>query len=239
MAVAFYEIDDQGITDYNQSYYTQLDVVHQKKRSDYYPDRLILVEHPQVYTFGRKSRGVIPWDLKNAYAIERGGEATYHNLGQLVSYPILTLREGEKDAHLHLRRLEETLIQVLKEFEIICERRPGATGVWVVGKTKKIASIGIAISSWITFHGAALNINNDLSGFLKIDPCGFNATVMTSMKEELKERCPSIADVKKVFITHFSKQFNRLPQEASAGAKISRPMNSEKLIRDTEKPIME
>ncbi|MFM8314393.1 MAG: lipoyl(octanoyl) transferase LipB [Deltaproteobacteria bacterium] len=215
MPIAFFEIDDQGVNDYNQSYHTQLDVVHQKKKSEYYPDRLILVEHPDVYTFGRKSKGSIPWNLKNAFAIERGGEATFHNPGQLVCYPLLTLRGDEKDAHLHLRRLEETLIQVLKEFGISAERRKGATGVWVVGKEKKIASIGVAISSWITFHGSALNVNNDLSGFRLIDPCGFNATVMTSMKEELGEKSPSIAQVKKVFIKHFSKQFNRLPNEVA------------------------
>jgi len=211
--VAFFEIDDQGINDYNQSYHTQLDVVHQKKKNSYYPDRLVLVQHPEVYTFGRKSKGSIPWNLKNAFAIERGGEATYHNLGQLVCYPLLTLREEEKDAHLHLRRLEETIIQTIKEFGILSERRKGATGVWIVGKDKKIASIGIAISSWITFHGSALNVDNDLAGFSKIDPCGFNANVMTSMREELKEKCPSIEEVKKVLVNQFSKQFHRLPTD--------------------------
>ena len=140
MPIAFFEIDDQGVSDYNQTYYTQLDVVHQKKNNAYYPDRLILVEHPDVYTFGRKSKGAIPWNLKNAFAVERGGEATYHNPGQLVCYPLLSLKEEEKDAHLHLRRLEETIISVLKDFGVCGERREGATGVWITGKQKKIAS---------------------------------------------------------------------------------------------------
>lgn len=214
MPTAFFDIDDRGVSDYNDTYYTQLDVVHQKKQNEYYPDRLILVEHPDVYTFGRKSKGDISWKLKNAFAIERGGEATFHNVGQLVCYPLLTLRENEKDAHLHLRRLEETIIQVLKEFGISGERREGATGVWIVGKNKKIASIGIAISSWITFHGSAINVNNDLSGFSKIDPCGFNASVMTSMEDEMGDNCPSIEQVKESFIKHFSKQFNRVSTEA-------------------------
>jgi len=225
---AFFDIDDRGISDYNDTYYTQLDVVHQKKKNEYYPDRVVLVEHPEVYTFGRKSKGAIPWNLKNAFAIERGGEATFHNLGQLVCYPLLTLREGEKDAHLHLRRLEETVIQTLKEFGIYGERRKGATGVWIVVKEKKIASIGIAISSWITFHGAALNVDNDLSGFSKIDPCGFNANVMTSMREELKEKCPSLELVKKSLIKNFSKQFNRLSVDVAVDPKKVKPVSVEK-----------
>lgn len=232
MPVAFFEIDDQGVCDYNQSYYTQLDVVHQKKKNDYYPDRLVLVQHPDVYTFGRKSKGSIPWNLKNAFAIERGGEATFHNPGQLVCYPLLTLREGEKDAHLHLRRLEETIIQTLNEFGVSAERRKGATGVWIAGKEKKIASIGIAISSWITFHGAALNVENDLSGFAKIDPCGFNANVMTSMKEELKEKCPSLEIVKKALVRHFSKQFNRLPADIVADPKKLKTAKLEKTLAE-------
>ena len=124
-----FELDDCGIADYNKTYYTQLDIVHQKKKNPYYSDRLIFVEHPDVYTFGRKSKGAIPWNLKNAFAIERGGEATYHNPGQLVCYPVLSLREGERDVHLHLRRLEQVVINVIAEFGIAGERRESATGV--------------------------------------------------------------------------------------------------------------
>ena len=232
MPIAVFEIDDRKINDYNEIYHIQLDVVHQKKENDYYPDRLIMVEHPDVYTFGRKSKGAIPWNLKNAFAIERGGEATFHNVGQLVCYPLLTLKEKEKDAHLHLRRLEETIIQVLKDFGIKAERREGATGVWVVDKNKKIASIGIAISSWITFHGSAINVNNDLSGFSKIDPCGFNAAVMTSMSEELGEGCPSIERVKESFIKHFSKQFNRVSTEAVKAIQKKETKKPEKQLVD-------
>ena len=209
MSVVCFEIDDSGIADYNKIYYTQLDVVHQKKKNPHYTDRLILVEHPDVYTFGRKSKGPIPWNLKNAFAIERGGEATFHNLGQLVCYPVLSLREKEKDAHLHLRRLEATIISVLKDFGIMGERREKATGVWVAGKEKKIASIGIAISSWISFHGSALNVCNDLEGFTKINPCGYSSQVMTSMKVELGTATPEMPLVKASFIKHFSKHFKR------------------------------
>ena len=232
MPIAFFEIDDQGVSDYNQTYYTQLDVVHQKKNNAYYPDRLILVEHPDVYTFGRKSKGAIPWNLKNAFAVERGGEATYHNPGQLVCYPLLSLKDGEKDAHLHLRRLEETIILVLKDFGVCGERREGATGVWITGKQKKIASIGIAISSWITFHGSALNVHNDLSGYSKIDPCGFNANVMTSLNEELGEKGPTVDTVKKSFIKHFAKQFNRLPTEVALNLKKKEPLQNQKQLVD-------
>ena len=98
-----------------------------------------------------------------------------------------------------------------------------------MGKEKKIASIGIAISSWITFHGSALNVNNDLSGFSKIDPCGFKASGMTSMKEELGDQSPSLAQVKESFIKHFSKQFNRLPAQMALspkGKKKTKPVAS-------------
>ena len=232
MPISFFEIDDRGLSDYNETYYTQLDVVHQKKENEYYPDRLIMVEHPDVYTFGRKSKGEIPWNLKNAFAIERGGEATFHNPGQLVCYPLLTLKEKEKDAHLHLRRLEETIILVLKDFDISGERRQNATGVWIVGQQKKIASIGVAISSWITFHGSALNVSNDLAGFSKIDPCGFSATVMTSIKEQLGANCPSMEKVKTSFLSHFSKQFNRMSTEAAKGL-------AKKDSRRKETPLVE
>jgi lipoate-protein ligase B len=99
--------------------------------------------------------------------------------------------------------------QVLGEFGLPGERREGATGVWIRGKQKKIASIGIAVSSWITYHGCALNVVNDLAGFSRIEPCGFPARVMTSMEAELGIRCPEMSDVKESFLRHFSRHFER------------------------------
>jgi lipoyl(octanoyl) transferase len=97
----------------------------------------------------------------------------------------------------------------LKDFGIAGERREGFTGVWVVGKEKKIASIGVAASAWVTFHGTALNVTNDLTGFSRVRPCGLKSEVMTSMQAELGDACPTIQDVKDSFLTHFARHFER------------------------------
>ena len=100
-------------------------------------------------------------------------------------------------------------MDVLRDFGIEAEQREGATGVWIVGEEKKIASIGVAVASWVTYHGCALNVDNDLSGFAKINPCGFNPEVMTSMKAVLGDKCPSISEVKESFLNHFGAHFSR------------------------------
>lgn len=205
---------DSGVTDYATVYETQKELVDRRKTGRSQFDYLVLVEHPSVYTYGRKSQaadGSINGPLgESVFAVERGGEVTYHNPGQLVAYPILYLNKGpERDLHLHLRRMEHTVIDVLADFGIAAEQREGATGVWVQGKNKKIASIGVAVSGWVTYHGCALNVCNDLKGFQKINPCGFQADVMTSMKVELGPKCPSLSEVKESFVRHFSRHFDR------------------------------
>ena len=209
MAVSGFLLIDSGIQGYETAYAEQLALVEKKKKDQVAYDYLIFVEHPDVYTFGRKNKQPIPQDLKNTFAVERGGEVTFHNPGQLVAYPILKLTEKEQDVHLHLRRLESVLIDLLDEYGIFAERREGSTGVWLEGQEKKIASIGIAISNWITYHGCALNVENDLSGFSKINPCGFPSSVMTSMKTELKEDCPTMDEVKESFLRYFTQHFER------------------------------
>lgn len=202
---------DAGLSDYDAVYATQLALVEKKKRGEVSYDYLVLVEHPDVYTYGRKSRDN-QQELEgfgNVFSIERGGEVTFHNPGQLVAYPILGLHGDERDIHRHLRRLESTLIDVLADFELEGERREGLTGVWMRGKQKKIASIGVAASSWVTYHGCALNVSNDLTGFGRIRPCGLSSDVMTSMQAELGEACPSVVDVKDAFLRHFSRHFER------------------------------
>lgn len=203
------EIRDLGPVDYAFAYDLQLQIVARQKADRSSRESLILVEHPDVYTYGRKSK--VPPLVAGAQVVEveRGGEVTFHNPGQLVCYPILTLENAERDLHLHLRRLETTLIGVLSEFDIAGERKPGATGVWVQGKGKKIASIGVAVTSWITFHGSALNIHNDLRGFSRISPCGFSADVMTSVTEQLGAATPTMSEVKAAFVHHFAQQFDR------------------------------
>ena len=105
--------------------------------------------------------------------MERGGDVTYHGPGQLVGYPILDLRQHRADLHWYLRRLEERMIQALEALGIPAERNPGLTGVWTGGR--KIASIGIHVKQWVTFHGFALNVTTDLSCFDLIVPCGIPA----------------------------------------------------------------
>lgn len=200
---------DEGLQPYPAAYQLQLDLVRAKKHRVLTDDVLLLVEHPEVYTYGRKSRNESFVEAFPSFAIERGGEVTYHNPGQLVGYPILSLGEAERDLHLHLRRIESLLIEVLAQFGLEGERREGATGVWLVGKERKIASIGVAVSSWITFHGFALNVSNDLKGFSRINPCGFSSEVMTSLAKELGEKSPPMAQVKEVLVRCFHKHFNR------------------------------
>ena len=154
-------------------------------------DTLLLVEHEPVITLGRGTRAAslpIPSaELERrgveVAEVERGGDVTYHGPGQLVGYPILDLAGHRKDLHWYLRSLEDALVLGLGRQGIEAERRPGLTGVWTAGR--KIASIGIHVKQWVTFHGFALNVSTDLSAFDLIVPCGLEGVVMTSVAEEL------------------------------------------------------
>jgi lipoyl(octanoyl) transferase len=139
-----------------------------------HPDVLMLLEHPPVYTLGTgSSLEFVKFDSDAGYEMhrsERGGEVTYHCPGQLVIYPILNLRRYQMDLHWYLRQLEEVVIRLLATYGLCAARIPGLTGVWL--KEKKVAAIGIKVSRWVTMHGLAINVNNDLSGFEQIVPCG-------------------------------------------------------------------
>lgn len=205
-----YDLIDLGVLDYEAAYRLQK-VLVEKRKCDATRDTILLVEHPDVYTVGRAYHGSIPVP---AVVIERGGEITFHNRGQLVCYPILKLCGKERDVHLYLRTLEKVIVDTLADFAIAAQAMPNATGVWIKGKNKKIASIGVAISSWVTYHGIALNVSNDLSGFQKIRPCGYGAEVMTSMAEQLGnsgrfDGIPEMKAIKSVWLRHFSIHFSR------------------------------
>jgi lipoyl(octanoyl) transferase len=149
-------------------------------------DALLLLEHPPVYTLGRGAdaahlRAAASGDVPVVRA-HRGGQVTYHGPGQLVGYPIVGLRDLRPDVRWYVRLLEEVLIDALSDVGIDASRRDGLTGVWV-GK-RKIASIGIAIRRWVTWHGFALNVADDLSGFTSITPCGIAGVEMTSVARE-------------------------------------------------------
>ncbi len=161
-------------------------------------DTLLLLEHPPVVTLGRGTRAaslpLAPELLRRrgieVFEIERGGDVTYHGPGQLVGYPIFDLGGSglRRDLHWFLRQLEASLIEALAAFGITGERREGYTGVWTGGGARKIASIGIHVRQWVTWHGFALNVTTDLSAFDLIVPCGIPDVVMTSMAGELDAR---------------------------------------------------
>ena len=147
-------------------------------------DVLLLLEHPPVVTLGRNSHAahlLEPTGVE-VFEVERGGDVTFHGPGQLVGYPILDLRAYKQDLHWYLRTLEQALIEALAILHIPAERNPGLTGVWTRGR--KIASIGIHVKQWVTWHGFALNVTTDLAHFDRIVPCGIQGVEMTSIKRE-------------------------------------------------------
>lgn len=148
-------------------------------------DTLLLVEHPPVATLGRRGAPTDVFDDSlPVFTIERGGKATYHGPGQLVVYPIVHLGEGNRDVRAWVQCVEGFAIALLRHFGIAAHVRPDAPGVWTDATGKKVASIGVAIHHWVSFHGLALNVTIDPAEFERIDPCGLGAAVMTSMQRE-------------------------------------------------------
>lgn len=151
---------------------------------------LLLLEHSPVVTLGRNHAApelLLPQDRYHAMGIEmfscnRGGKATCHNPGQLVGYPVLNLTGWQQDSHWYLRLLEQILINTVEKFGIAAERKTDYTGVWT--RDRKIAAIGVSVRRWITSHGFALNVHNDLGIFSTVVPCGISEFGVTSMLEE-------------------------------------------------------
>lgn len=176
-----------GEKSYVEIWNEQKRIVEQIKEGTH-PECLLFCEHEEVVTAGRRSHESNILDRSiPVHEIERGGDVTWHGPGQLVIYPLMRLN-GElfpKGLHEFLRFWENILIDWLKTFDVDAGQY-GPTGVWVKtksGETKKIASQGIAVRKWITYHGLSLNLTNDLSLFKKIRPCDFEPSVMTSLKE--------------------------------------------------------
>ncbi len=178
-----------GLVDYATALAWQQTLVEQRIAAEI-PDALVLLEHPPVFTLGRggDERYLLDPGQVPVHRVGRGGEVTFHGPGQLVGYPIFDLKPHGKDIHRYLRLLEDVLIATLAVWGITATRRDGLTGVWV--GTDKIASIGIGVRRWVTFHGFALNVNPDLSYFSAIVPCGLPGVRMASMQELLKEELP-------------------------------------------------
>ena len=178
------------------------------------PDSLILVEHDHVITLGRSSHleNVLVKDLPT-YEIERGGDVTYHGPGQLVAYPIFSLQERSLGVRQFVELIESVVIDCLQRVGIQggSGKLGRETGVWIDDK-RKIASIGIAVSHWVSYHGVALNVNTDLSYFQKIKPCGFEASIMTSISNELMSGPVDMGMVKGRFLESISSKLS-LPLE--------------------------
>ncbi len=181
--------------------------------------RLILVEHPPVFTLGKNGNrsNVLVSDeqLKvlgiEYYHINRGGDITYHGLQQVVGYPIIDLDKFKPDLGWYLRSLEEVIIQLLAEYGLKGERSAGETGVWLDPQdpfvARKICAMGIKCSRWITMHGFALNVNTDLSHFEFIVPCGIQGKTVTSLEKELGRKVDYEA-VKQKIKKHFEAIFD-------------------------------
>lgn len=204
------QIVDFQHTDYQTVWEWQQSLV-QQRLAGAISDTILMGEHPPVYTLGRgaHAENLLNPDIP-AIEIERGGDVTYHGPGQLIAYPILLLPDGQRDLHRYLRHLEEAIILTLKDFGIEGLRNPGWTGVWAAdpqsGQLLKLASIGVAVKQWVTYHGLALNVSTDLAAFSQINPCGLQSEVMTSMQALLKK--PSSVDrVKPVLARHLETVF--------------------------------
>ena len=172
-------------------------------------ERIYLLEHAPVYTIGRlrdqsslREASTLPAPV---FETNRGGQATYHGPGQLVGYPILDLRQRDRDLHAHLRKLEEALIRTCRDFGIPAARREGLTGVWV--EDRKLASIGVGVRKWISMHGFAINITPEsLLPFFAITPCGIDGVIMSCAAQEARNPV-SVAEFADAFVPRFGQCF--------------------------------
>jgi lipoate-protein ligase B len=193
------------------------------RQADEVPDVFLLLEHPPVYTKGRRSTpDELPMgkDWYRAQGIEvcetdRGGRVTYHGPGQLVGYPIVSLKPYGDDVHEYIRRMERLIIAALADWEVEAEIVEGLTGVWTTER-RKVASIGVHVNRGVTTHGFAINVNNDLQPFEWIVPCGIEACRMSSLARELASP-PDLEEFATTVRDRFGEQYQRSPTEVHIG----------------------
>jgi lipoyl(octanoyl) transferase len=179
------------------------------------PDTLLLLEHEPVFTLGRNARRenlLLSQETLAARGFEvfecgRGGDVTYHGPGQVVGYPILDLSPDRRDVHRYVRDLEEVLIATCADYGIAAGRIQGLTGCWVF--EEKVGAIGVRISRWVTSHGFALNVSNDLSPFGLAVPCGIRGKGVTSLSRVLGRTVPK-EDVMARLEAHIGRVFGRV-----------------------------
>ena len=206
------QIRDCGLADYRQILQLQ-HRLHEKRHQDKIPNTVLIVEHPAVITLGARqsankllvSREELVQKHIDVVDIRRGGGTTAHNPGQLVFYPVLSLQQLGLGISEYIRELEEIGAELLEQFGVNITRRKSFPGLWI--GTKKIASIGVRISKFMTYHGMAINIQNDLSIFDFIIPCDLDDVEITSVLKETGKR-QSMAQIKKnlaeLLTSHFS-----------------------------------
>jgi lipoyl(octanoyl) transferase len=181
--------------------------LHAARVEDLIPDTALLLEHPPVYTAGKRTaRWERPADGTPVVDVDRGGKITWHGPGQLVGYPILKLPDPI-DVVAHVRRIEAALIATCAEFGVTAIRVEGRSGVWVPGEgsgpDRKVAAIGVRVSHGVTMHGFALNCDPDLSWFDRIVPCGISDAGVTSLTREAR-RPVTVADALPVVVRHYA-----------------------------------
>lgn len=211
------QVKNLGLVDYEEGLKLQQAFL-EARTQDLVPDTLFFLEHPHVLTLGRnaKSTNVItPKDILEKmgiglYETGRGGDVTYHGIGQVVGYPIINLAPDRCDIHRYVRDLEEVMIRTAADFGIIASRIAGLTGIWV--GQEKLAAIGVRISRWITMHGFAFNVSTDLSYFNLIVPCGISDRGVTSLEKLLGKKIP-LQKVRESLAYHFGEVFNRKIEE--------------------------
>ena len=204
------QVKDLGLIDYEEAFQLQKQTVSQVIQGE--SDTLLLCEHPVVFTLGRladEQNFLIPQkDIAargmKIVRIDRGGELTVHGPGQMVTYPIFNLNHFRRNLRHFLYKLEQVAIDFLQDFDIVARRISGQRGVWV--GPQKIASLGIGVKKWISFHGMAINVNTDLNLFSMIKPCGLDVK-MTSVSELIGHDV-DLKDIKERIVKNYCRNFD-------------------------------
>jgi lipoate-protein ligase B len=200
-----------GSVEYHEAYDMQKRMLASRLRGEM-PDAILLLEHLPVFTIGKSGKQenvLVPRGelLKRGITLfftDRGGDVTYHGPGQLVAYPIMDLRDRNKDLHRYVYELEEAIIRTLGEYAIEGCRDETHPGVWVEGD--EIAAIGLSVKNWVTMHGISINVNPNMDHFSLIHPCGFTDRRATSIARILSVDIP-IGEIMHKFVLHFSSVF--------------------------------
>ena len=205
-------VEELGVIDYLSAWKMQKEI-HETVVNDFEPNTLLILQHPSVYTAGRRTEiSDRPLDDTPVIDVDRGGKITWHGLGQIVGYPIIKLKNST-DVVGFVRELETAIISICQEFGIKAERYCERSGVWLRDEKgdRKIAAIGLRVAKGVTMHGFALNVNPDLSAYSKIVPCGIADAKVTSLSAELG-RSITIEEVMPVLKKHILPMLERVSQ---------------------------